>query len=84
MNIKGEDIFADCDQYLAWAAEETNYEKQMSYLQNAINADPKRIEDVLLIAKASQNISARSPGHKFIKELEKRIQRKKKKNRRKK
>ena len=84
MNIRGEDIFADCDQYLAWAAEETNYEKQMSYLQNAINADPKRIEDVLLIAKASQNISARSPGQKFIKELEKRIQRKKKKDKRKK
>jgi len=71
-----DDVFGSCDDYLAWAVEEKDYEKEMYYLQRALSADPDRMEDVLLAAKGSQYLSPRTSGREFIEELEKRIREK--------
>jgi len=81
--MREEDVFATCDDYLAWAAEETNVDKQMFNLERALAEDPSRVEDVLRVACGSQNMSIRTPGKEYIKKLEK-LAGKKKRTRRKK
>lgn len=75
--MDAKDVFASFDDYLAWAAEETNVDKQMVWLEKALAANPKRVEDVLRVAVGSQNLSARTSGKAYIKEL-RRIARSKK------
>lgn len=79
--MREKDVFANCDDYLAWAAEETDVDKQMYYLERALAANPERIKDILRVAAGSQNLSARTPGKAYIKELKKRIKNKRKEKR---
>ncbi len=77
------DIFGSFDDYLAWAAEETDVDKQMAWLEKALAADSRRVEDVLRVAVGSQNLSARTSGKAYIEELRRIVRNKKGQGRRK-
>ena len=81
--MKGDDEFASCDDYLAWAAQERDVDMVMSYLERALAADPERGEDVLRVAVGSQNLSPRASGRAYIEELRRRVRSRKRKKRKK-
>jgi len=82
--MREEDVFGNCDDYLAWAAEERDVDKQMYYLERARAQDPDRIEDVLRVAVGSQNLSSRTPGRAYIEELRRLVRNKKRREKRRK
>lgn len=48
-------------------------EELISWLELALDTDPKRAADVLRIAKGLRNLSERTAGKAYIAELEKRV-----------
>ncbi len=57
-----------------------NVQEQVMWLERALETEPDKAGDVLRVAKALQNLSARTSGKDYILELENLVRRKRKKN----
>jgi len=62
----------DFRDYMDKVLETENPQEQIKWLERALEFDPKRIEDVLRVAKGLVNLPLRSSGRGYIAALEKR------------
>lgn len=81
----GLDVEPDFQACIALAMDTERPQKQVKWLEQALEIDPTRIDDVIRVAEAALNLSARTTGQNYIKGLKKfaRKQAAEKKNRKK-
>jgi len=67
----GLDMMPDFQACIANAMDSERPQEQVKWFEQALEIDPTRIDDVIRAAVSTLNLSARSTGQEYIKELRK-------------